>query len=237
MQPRAGAGREHDVVRIALALQEHEQRIVGAVRRDVFGEPEAEPHVEFQLALHVRHQHLEMVDALRHRAVVLSERDEQPRLGRHGGAEFERHAERIADMERAALIRPLHPLRRQAGLLEIMLGLLQILLGEAAHADALRLRRGGALEHQAVMTRLGDAAQIDRVLILVADDEADEIDIERAAFRQIFDVQYGMTGASDVEWRIVVRFRDGHGALQVGRADRVSLTRSGAAFIPDFQRL
>jgi hypothetical protein len=31
MQPRPDAGREHDVVRVALALQEHEQELVGAV--------------------------------------------------------------------------------------------------------------------------------------------------------------------------------------------------------------
>ena len=41
------------------------------------------------------------------------------------------------DMQRAALVRPLDPLRRQAGLLEIKLCFLQIFFGEAAHADAL----------------------------------------------------------------------------------------------------
>ncbi len=49
MQPRPGARREHDIVRIALALQEHEHRIVAAVGRDIFGQPEAHGHVEFEL--------------------------------------------------------------------------------------------------------------------------------------------------------------------------------------------
>ena len=80
MQPRPGAGRKHDVVRIALALQEYEQRIVAAVRRNIFGQPEAQPRVKFQLALHVRHQDLEMIDAVRRRAVVMLEAREQPRL-------------------------------------------------------------------------------------------------------------------------------------------------------------
>src|SRR5580704_18652894 len=108
-------------------------------------------------------------------------------------------------MERAALVRPLNPLRRQAGILEISFRLFQILLGEAAHADPLGLRRARALEHQRVMTDLGDAAQIDRVVVLVADDQADEVDIEGAAFGQVFHLQYGMAGAGDVEGRVVVR--------------------------------
>ena len=39
------------------------------------------------------------------------------------------------------------------------------------------------------MARLGDAAQIKRILIFVADDEADQIDIERAALAEILHVQ------------------------------------------------
>ena len=69
--------------------------------------------------------------------LVLLEIDDQPRLRRHAGAEFERHADRIGHVQRAPLMRPLDPFRRQPGLVEIGLGLFQILLGEAAHADAL----------------------------------------------------------------------------------------------------
>ena len=112
MQPRAGARREHDIVRIAFALQEHEQRIVAAVGRDVFGQPETHGHVELQLPLHVRHQQLKMVDTLRHRTVMVFERHHQARLPRHGGAEFERRADHIVDRKRATLMRALHPLRR-----------------------------------------------------------------------------------------------------------------------------
>ena len=65
---------------LPLALQKHEQRIVAAVRRNIFGEPEAQARVKLQLALHVRHQNLEMIDAVRHRAVVMLEAREQPRL-------------------------------------------------------------------------------------------------------------------------------------------------------------
>ena len=121
-------------------------------------------------------------------------------------------------MERASLVRSLDPLRRQAGLVEIGLRLFQILLGKAAHADALGKRRAGALEHERVMAGLGDAAQVDRILVLVADDKADQIDIEGAALRQVFDVQHGMAGARDVEGRIVVWLGNAHGGLRTVRA-------------------
>ena len=132
-------------------------------------------------------------------------------------------------MQRPALIRPLDPLRRQSGFLEIGFRFFQILLGEAAHADALGFGRARALEHERVMARLGDAAQIDRILVLVADDKADQIDIEGAALRQILDVQHRVAGARDVERRIVVGLGDAHEELRT-RADcadigRVSLTR------------
>ena len=124
MQPRPSAGRENDIVRIAFALQEYEERLVAAVHRDVFGQAKPHRHVEFQFALHVRHQQLEVIDALRHGAVMMLETGYKPRLCRHGGAEFERGAERIADMQRSTLVRPLDPLRRQSCFLEIKSGLL-----------------------------------------------------------------------------------------------------------------
>jgi hypothetical protein len=154
---------------------------------------------------------------VRRRDVVMIEAREQPRLQRHGGAEFERQAERIADVQGPALVRPLDPKRWQVRFFEIMLRLFQILLGEAAHADPLGLRGARALEHQRVMTHLGNAAQIDGVLVLVADDQADEIDIEGAALRQVFHVQHRMAGARDVEGRVVVGFGNGHLGLRIGR--------------------
>jgi hypothetical protein len=155
-----------------------------------------------------------MIDAVRHRAVVMLKTRHQPRLGGHRGAEFERQAERIADVERPALVRPVDPLRRKVRFFEIPLRLFQILLGKTAHADPLGLRRACALEHQRVMTDFGNTAQIDRILVLVADDQADQIDIEDAALGQIFHVQHRMAGARDVEGRVVVWLRDGHERLQ-----------------------
>ena len=112
-------------------------------------------------------------------------------------------------------MRDLDPFRRQSSLVEKCLRLLQILLAEDAHADPLGLRLAAAtLEHKAVVTGLGDAAEIERIAILVADDEAEEIHVEISACRQVADREHRMAGARDVERRTVDRLRNAHGALQ-----------------------
>src|SRR5204863_193872 len=67
---------------------------------------------------------------------------------------------------------------------------------------------------KAVVTGLGDAAEIERIAILVADDEAEEIHVEISACRQVADREHRMAGARDVERRTVDRLRNAHGALQ-----------------------
>ena len=126
-----------------------------------------------------------MIESLRHGAVVVLECDDQARLELHGRAELDRRAARVRYMQGASLVRDLDPLRRQPGLVEEHLGLLQILLGEDAQTDSLGLRLAArAFEDKAVVARLGNAAQIDRVVVLVADDEAEQIDIEGATDRR-----------------------------------------------------
>ena len=207
MQSRSLSRRKHDVVRIALALQEHEHRIFTTVWRNVFGQTKAEPHIKLELLAHIGNQNLKMIDSLRHRATMMAEIHQQSRPGLHRSAEFKRHAARIAHMQRLALIWPLDPLRRQARLLEIGLCFHQIFFSEATHADALGFRRIGALEHQAVVAGFGNAAEIDRVLVFIANDQADQIGIKRAAFREVLDVQHGMAGACNIERRIVIGLR------------------------------
>src|SRR5262245_35023148 len=220
MQSRARPGREHDIVRVALALQKHEQQVLGAVGGNIFGQPEAHAHPELARLLHVGHQQLEMIEPLRHRAMVMLERDDEARLDLHGGAELDRGTAGVADVERAALVRNLDPFRRQAGLLKKRLGLLQVLLGEDAHPDALGLRRAPcALEHETVVAGLGNAAQIERVLVLVADDEAEQVHVEISGDREVLDRQHGMAGARDVEGRVVDCLRNAHGALPATMAN------------------
>ena len=118
-------------------------------------------------------------------------------------------------MQGAALVRNLDPCRRQAGFVEKRLGLLQILVAEDAHADALGLRLAArALENEAVMTRLGDAAKIERIAVFIADNEAEEVHVEVSAHRQILHGEHRMARARDVEGRIVDGLRNAHGALQ-----------------------
>src|SRR5437899_6970448 len=106
------------------------------------------------------------------------------------------------------------------GSVEERLGPFQVLFAEYAHPDPLRLWFAArALEHKAVVTCLGDAAEIKRVLIFVTDDEADEIDVEAPARRQILDGEHRMTGARDVERRVVDRLRNTHETLPAATSD------------------
>src|SRR5262249_25394917 len=111
MEPRPYPGREHDIVGVALALQEYEQQLLGSVRRDVFREPKAQAHPEFACAPHVGHQQLKMIEPLRHRAVMMLECDHEAWLDLHGRAELDWSAACVRNMQGAALVRNLDPCR------------------------------------------------------------------------------------------------------------------------------
>jgi hypothetical protein len=70
-----------------------------------------------------------------------------------------------------------------------------------------------ALEHEAVMTGFGDAAEVKRLLVFAADDETEQVNVEISADRQILHGEHRMAGARDVERRVVDRLRNAHGAL------------------------
>src|SRR5690349_23877038 len=118
-----------------------------------------------------------MIEPLRHRAVVMLECRYQPWLNVHGGAQLDGRAARVRHMQGPPLMSNLDPCRRQSRVIEEGLGFVEVLLGEDAHAHTLRLRlRTCLLEHEAVMTGLGDASQENRLRVLVADDETEKID-------------------------------------------------------------
>src|SRR5262249_11381075 len=77
-----------------------------------------------------------------------------------------------------------------------------------------------ALENEAVMTRLGDAAQIERIVVFIADDEAEEVNVEVPAHRQVLHGEHRVARARDVEGRIVDGLRNAHGALQSKMSNR-----------------
>src|SRR5262245_24717716 len=66
------------------------------------------------------------------------------------------------------------------------------------------------------MTRLDDAAKIERVPDFVADDQPEEFHAEVSAHRQIFQGQHRMTRSRDIEGWIVDGLWNAHGALQLG---------------------
>ena len=90
MEPRPIPRGKDNIVRIAFALQEDEQQVLGSVGRDILREPKAHAHPKLTGLLHVRDQQLEVIEPLRHRTAVLREGDEEARLHLHGGAEFDR---------------------------------------------------------------------------------------------------------------------------------------------------
>ena len=105
---------------------------------------------------------------------------------RHGGAQLDRRAGWVGEMQRAALVQHLDERRGDAGAIEMRFGLVEVLVGEHPHADALALRlAAGALEREAVVAALLYAAQPDRVGGLVAHDQAQDLDIEVAAGGEI----------------------------------------------------
>ena len=54
------------------------------------------------------------------------------------------------------------------------------------------------------MVVLLDAAQIERVLVLIADDVAEAVDIKGARFCEIAHAEFDMAGAHDVKRRRVI---------------------------------
>src|SRR3984893_508471 len=110
----------------------------------------------------------------------------QAGLDFHGRAELDRYPACVPHRKRASLMRSLEPFGRQTGIAEECFRLVEVLLRENPHADALGLRLAARLfKDEAVMTCLRDAAQVDRALVLVADDETDEVDIEASACGEI----------------------------------------------------
>src|SRR5262249_56046697 len=160
------------------------------------------------------------------RGTVVLECDDEARYHLHGGVELDGSAAGIRDMQRAALVRHLDPFCRQAGFVEERLGFPQILFAENAHADPLGLRvTAAALEHEAMVTGLGDAAEIERVLVLVADDEAEKIHVEISAHRQVFHRQHRVAGTCEIERRLLDRRRRARWALPPPISKRTALAQ------------
>ena len=93
-----------------------------------------------------------------------------------------------AHVQGPALVRRLDPSGGQAGAAIERLGLVEVLLGEHAQADAPAHRRlGGALQHQAVVAGFLQPAQIEPIRRAIAHHQADQLAVEREARVEIAD--------------------------------------------------
>jgi hypothetical protein len=146
------------------------------------------------------------------------------RLRRQRRAQLHRHPHHVGEAQGAALKGRLDELRRNAGAVEMRLRLVQVLLVEHVHADALAARLAvRLLQGEAMVSALLDAVQVDRIGILVADDQAHHFGVERAARGQVLRGQHEMARPRDVERRIKIGRRDRHRnspLSQTGSADR-----------------
>ena len=243
-------GDDRQVQAGALAVHERADQLVAVL--EVLGVAEPQGAVELTQPVHVRGQHLVVVQPLRVRALVLLEVDVQPRPGLHGRAQLQRRADRIAHVQRAALVRHVHPLGRQVPVPEVPVGDVQVVLEEHPEPDpAGRAAVGGLLQHQAVVARLGQPAQVDRRVVLLGHHQTQDLGVEVAALGQVGDIEPDMAGAADVERRPQVdRWQHGGspvnsaidstaragsqpaGGRERGQAERLPVAAGGGAVLP-----
>ena len=198
---------------IALALQPHRPELwIGAVGLGIFGEAEAERRIEVVARLHVRREAVEMIDALDARALI----------GRvflqHGWAlihlriEIERRAENVGGAQGAALIRHVRERGRQIAAGEPGCGAIDVVFTGELEAERAHVGVAAAPQHDRMMVALLDAAQIKRVIGLVADQKAEAIDIKGARARKVAHAKLDMARAHHIERRVENRLVDGHRA-------------------------
>src|SRR3984893_3209099 len=205
MQARAGAVEEDDVMRIALALQKHAPQIERARWGDIFAQPEACRGVKLAHLADIRRQDLIVVEPQRRAAGMAGELRDHARHHRHGGAEFQQRSGRIDRMQRSTLMRDVRPRRRAAARFKEPLELVEVLLGEHTQAEARAADIAPFTQHEAVVTGLLDAAEVERVVFFRSQDQAYNPLIELPARRQVADGKNDMACPRNAKSRIEVR--------------------------------
>ena len=109
--------------------------------------------------------------------------------------------------------------RRQIAAAKPGSGAVDVVLARELEAERAHVGLMGPPQHQRVVVALLNAAQIKRVLGLVADQKSEAIDIERARAFDVPHAELDMARAHDIEWRIKHRWVDGHafGLVSFGR--------------------
>ncbi|ENN88749.1 hypothetical protein RHSP_43422 [Rhizobium freirei PRF 81] len=213
VQTRAAAIGEGDIVDAALAVGPGSPETAGFFVLSVLRDAEAEFVIEGDALVDIGREAVEMVDAQRLHAFVEGVFLMDRRQAVHLRIEFKGDAVRIAGAEGPRLVGALDPFDRQVLALEEMRCLVEILVAEDLEAEVAGFRLIGFLEHDAVMAALLHCPEIDRIRGLVRHLQAERIDIEGARLGKIGDAEFDMAEAHDVEGRIEIGFRQGHGFL------------------------
>ncbi len=200
---------------------------LGLLALGVLGEAEAERGVEVDRRLHVAHEQVEVVDALRLAAGVEAVVLQDALALLHLEVELERVALGVGGVQRAALERHLDELGGQLPLLEERVGAVEVLLAADLEAQPLRDGLGPALQHERVVIALLHAAEIDRVLAGILDLQADSALVEGAAGLEIARGQHRVAAAHDVERRVEDVCRQRAWLFPLGEGVRVSGSASG----------
>src|SRR6202022_1077873 len=183
----------------------------------VFGQPETDPRVEVDGVLNFGGEHVEVVEPLRMAALVEIVAAQQMRALLHRCIEFDLEAERIGELQRAALERLLrkrvcYPVLRKKGGCLVEIVLVADLESQAVAGGARRLA-----QHQRVMLMLLAAAQVHRLFVAILSMQPDGVFVKLAAGIQIHHVKDEVAAPDDVERRIENMLRDGHAVSSIRR--------------------
>ena len=166
---------------VALAMHPHRPELgIVAVGLGVFGEAETKLGVEVVARLHVGREAVEMIDTLDARALMGAVVLQHGSRLIHMRVEIERHAENIGGAQRPALMRQIRERGRQVAAAEPERRAVEILFARELEAERAHLGRARAPQHDRVVVALLDAAQVERIVGFVADQEPEAIDIEGA---------------------------------------------------------
>src|ERR1035437_6756266 len=168
VQARAPAVGDGEVMHIALAMQPRRRdAAVRPVFLGVLGQPETHPRVEVDGVLNFGGEYVEVVEPLRMAALVEIVAAQQMRALLHRSMEFDLKAERVGELQRAALERLLGKRVSDAVSRKEGRGLVEILLVADLESQAVAGGGGPLARYQRVMLMLLAAAQKNRPVIAI----------------------------------------------------------------------
>ena len=168
----------------------------------IFGEAEAQSRVEIDGVLNFGGEHVEMVEPLRVAALVEIVAAQQMRALLHRGIELDLKAERVGELQRAALERLLGKRVNDAVLRKERRGLVEIVFIADLEAEPVAGGTRRLAQHQRVMLMLLGSAQIHRPVVAILDMQPDGVFVELAAGVQVHHVEHDVAAPDDVERRI-----------------------------------